>query len=173
MFQCADIVHGNPFMRGKKLWKAASLFSQTTIIPVQYTGCQAGKERKSIPISRFVEVDATLINVDHIVYVQMNKDCSLRIILDNGDFIETDEAPERTLNAIAGRDFIVAASSCEGVYVSIDHEGSECRYPVHQLGVTADGAVRPLILMFDTVEFYDKWPGFRGMVHPPADTQNG
>lgn len=106
--------------------------------------------------------------MDHIVYARMGKDYTLRIILDNGDFIETDYAIERTLNAIAGRDFIVAASPCEGVYASVEHDGEERRYPVRQLGVTADGEVRPLILMFDTVEFYDKWPGFCGMVATPT-----
>lgn len=63
-----------------------------------------------ISISRFVEVDTTLINVDHIVCVHMNKDCSLRIVLDDGNFIETDDATERIINAISGRDFIAASA---------------------------------------------------------------
>lgn len=48
--------------------------------------------------------------MDHIVCVHMNKDCSLRIILDDGNFIETDDATERTITAISGRDFIAASA---------------------------------------------------------------
>lgn len=40
-------------------------------------------------MSRFVEVEANLINVDHIVRVRQHKNYALSIYLDNGNVIKT------------------------------------------------------------------------------------
>lgn len=119
-------------------------------------------------MSRFVEIDADLINVDHIVRVHINHDATLSIQLDSGESIEVDHSHERYLNEIAGRDFIVAAVPCEGVYAIYEYGGKEFRYPIHQFGVTANGEVRPLCQHFYVTEFHDKRPGFRGMTDSPA-----
>ncbi len=120
-------------------------------------------------MSRFVEIESNLINVDHIVRVHMRRNATLWIYLDNGTVIKTDSAIQRTLNAISGRDFIVSTVPCEGVTVSFEHDGVERRVPVRQVGVTADGEVHPLSLMFDTVELCDRRPGFRGMMEVRDD----
>ena len=70
-------------------------------------------------MSRFVEVEANLINVDHIVRVRQHKNYALSIYLDNGNVIKTDYACERVLEAIMGRDFIEGTVACEGVSVAI------------------------------------------------------
>lgn len=65
-------------------------------------------------MSRFVEVEANLINVDHIVRVRQHKNYALSIYLDNGNVIKTDYACERVLEDIMGRDFIEGTVACEG-----------------------------------------------------------
>lgn len=65
-------------------------------------------------MSRFVEVEANLINVDHIVRVRQHKNYALSIYLDNGSVIKTDYACERVLEDIMGRDFIEGTVACEG-----------------------------------------------------------
>ena len=72
-------------------------------------------------MSRFVEVEANLINVDYIVRVRQHKNYALSIYLDNGNVIKTDYACERVLEAIMGRNFIVGTVPCEGVSVAIDN----------------------------------------------------
>ncbi len=59
-----------------------------------------------ITMSRFVNVESNLINVDHIVRVRQHKNDALSIYLDNGKVIKTDYACERVLADITGRDFI-------------------------------------------------------------------
>ena len=122
-------------------------------------------------MSRFVEVEANLINVDHIVRVRKHKNYALSIYLDNGNVIKTDYACERVLKAIEGRDFIVGAVPCEGVSVAIDNGEGTRFYPVRQLALTGDGEVRPLSGRFDRVEFFDEWPGYNEMTRtrPPAE----
>lgn len=120
-------------------------------------------------MSRFVEIEKNLVNVDHIVRVRINRNATIHIYLDNGTVIKTDYAIQRTLNAISGRDVIVSTAPCEGVTASFEHDGAEWRRPVRQVGVTADGEVHPLSLMFDTVELCDRQPGFRGMMEVRDD----
>lgn len=69
---------------------------------------------KEQTISRFVNVESNLINVDHIVRVRQHKNDALSIYLDNGKVIKTDYACERVLADITGRDFIVGTAPCEG-----------------------------------------------------------
>lgn len=118
-------------------------------------------------MSRFVEIGANLINVDHIVRAITQKNGTLHIILDNGDTVKADSGLTQILNDIAGRDFITSAVPCEGVYASYEYGGKEFRYPIHQFGVTACGEIRPLSLHFFVTEFHDKRPGFRGMTDSP------
>ena len=120
-------------------------------------------------MSRFVEVEANLINVDHIVRVRQHKNYALSIYLDNGNVIKTDYACERVLEDIMGRDFIEGTVACEGVSVAIDNGEGTRFYPVRHLALTGDGEVRPLSVQFDRVEFFDDWDGYGGMTHtrPP------
>ena len=124
-------------------------------------------------MSRFVEVEGALINVDHIVSVQRHKNYTLSIFLDNGNVIKVDCACGHIWKAIAGRDFIVATAPCGGVSAAIDNEEGTRFYPVRQLGITGDGKVRPLCVQTDRAEFLDDWPGYKGMVHtaPPPMAQ--
>ena len=125
-------------------------------------------------MSRFVEVEADLINVDHIVRVRQHKNYALSIYLDNGNVIKTDYACERVLEAIMGRNFIVGTVPCEGVSVAIDNGEGTRFYPVRQLALTGDGEVRPLSVQFDRIEFFDDWPGYGGMTHTrPPDEETG
>ena len=121
-------------------------------------------------MTRFVEIESNLINVDHIVSVQRHKNYTLSIYLDNGKVIKVDYACERLLEPITGRDYIVAAVPCEGVSAAIDSGEGTRFYPVRQLALTGDGEVRPLSVQFDRVEFFDDWPGYGGMTptKPPA-----
>ena len=84
-------------------------------------------------MSRFVEVEANLINVDHIVRVRQHKNYALSIYLDNGNVIKTDYACERVLEDIMGRDFIEGTVACEGVSVAIDNGEGMRFYPVRHL----------------------------------------
>ena len=122
-------------------------------------------------MSRFVEVEANLINVDHIVRVRQHKNYALSIYLDNGNVIKTDYACERVLEDIMGRDFIEGTVACEGVSVAIDNGEGTRFYPVRHLALTGDGEVRPLGVQFDRVEFFDHGDGYGGMTHarPPAE----
>lgn len=122
-------------------------------------------------MSRFVEVEEALINVDHIVSVQRHKNYTLSIFLDNGNVIKVDCACGHIWKAIAGRDFIVATAPCGGVSAAIDNEEGTRFYPVRQLGITGYGKVRPLCVQTDRAEFLDDCPGYKGMVHtaPPSD----
>ena len=125
-------------------------------------------------MSRFIEVESNLINVDHIVSVQQHRNYTLSIFLDNGKVIKADYACERVLEAIAGRDFIVGTVPCEGVCVAINSEEGTQFYPVRQLALTGDGEVRPLSVQFDRIEFFDDWPGYGGMTHPqPPSEETG
>ena len=116
-------------------------------------------------MSRFVNVELNLINVDHIVRVRQHKNDALSIYLDNGKVIKTDYACERVLADITGRDFIVGTAPCEGVSVAIDSGEGTRFYPVRQLALTGDGEVRPLSVQFDRIEFFDEWPGYGGMTY--------
>ena len=122
-------------------------------------------------MSSFVEVEANLINVDHIVRVRQHKNSALSIYHDNGNVIKTDYACERVLEDIMGRDFIEGTVACEGVSVAIDNGEGTRFYPVRHLALTGDGEVRPLSVQFDRVEFFDDWDGYGGMTHtrPPAE----
>ena len=122
-------------------------------------------------MSRFVEIESNLINVDHIVNIQRHRNYTLSIFLDNGKEIKADHACEHVLDVIVGRDFIVGTVPCEGVCVAIDSGEGTQFYPVRQLGITGDGEVRPLSVQFDRIEFFDDWPGYGGMTHtrPPAE----
>ena len=126
---------------------------------------------KEQTISRFVNVESNLINVDHIVRVRQHKNDALSIYLDNGKVIKTDYACERVLADITGRDFIVGTAPCEGVSVAIDNGDGTRLYPVRQLALTGDGEVRPLSVQFDRIEFFDAWSGYGGMTHsrPPTE----
>lgn len=54
-------------------------------------------------MSKFIQVDDTLVHVDHIVRVQLHQDGMIRLCLDDGKMIETEENCESILNAITGR----------------------------------------------------------------------
>ena len=109
-------------------------------------------------MSRFVEVEESLINVDHIVKVQRHKNYTLSIFLDDGNVVKVDCACGHIWKAIAGRDFIVSTAPCDGGYAAIDNEEGMQFYPVLQLGITGDGKVRPLCVQTDRIEFLDDWP---------------
>lgn len=81
-------------------------------------------------MSRFVEVEGALINVDHIVSVQRHKNYTLSIFLDNGNVVKVDCACGHIWKAIAGRDFLVATAPCDGVSAAIDNEEGTRFYPV-------------------------------------------
>lgn len=122
-------------------------------------------------MSRFVEVEESLINVDHIVKVQRHKNYTLSIFLDDGNVVKVDCACGHIWKAIAGRDFIVSTAPCDGGYAAIDNEEGMQFYPVLQFGITGDGKVRPLCVQTDRIEFLDDWPRYKGMTFtaPPVD----
>lgn len=139
--------------------------------PVRTLRPEFNISEKEQVMSRFVEVESNLINVDHIVRVRQHKNYALSIYLDNGSVIKTDYACERVLEDIIGCDFIVGTVPCEGVSVAIDNGEGTRLYPVRQLALTGDGEVRPLSVQFDRIEFFDEWSGYGGMTHtrPPAE----
>ena len=110
-------------------------------------------------MSRFVEVEEALINVDHIVSVQRHKNYTLSIFLDNGNVVKVDCACGHIWKAIAGRDFLVATAPCSGISAAIDNEEGTRFYPVRQLGITGDGKVRPLCVQTDGAEFLARVQG--------------
>lgn len=120
-------------------------------------------------MSRFIEVNSTLINTDHITHVAVHDDCTLSIFLDSGTIIDTDSDYTSVINCIMGRDHVVAVAPCSDVVAIMAHDGKEVLLPVHHLAVTAAGEVRALDVSFECIDFFDTQESFRGILCRPTD----
>ena len=96
--------------------------------PVRTLRPEFNISEKEQVMSRFVEVESNLINVDHIVRVRQHKNYALSIYLDNGSVIKTDYACERVLEDIIGCDFIVGTVPCEGGCVAFPAREAAAEY---------------------------------------------
>jgi len=116
-------------------------------------------------MARFIEINSTWVNVDHIVRVEQRENDIVSIQLDNGGKIDYDGSLLLLMNDIRGWDHVVAITPCEGVFAIMDSEEKELCIPVRQLAVTASGDVRALEVSMESIEFYDEMEFFRGLTY--------
>lgn len=115
---------------------------------------------------RFIAVNNTLVNVQHIVKVEDCEDGSTAIHLDNGEVLQTDSSPELD-SAIMGTNHVIAIVPCKGLDAIMDNGTHQFQMPVRYLELTANGSYRPLAMRYGMEEWSEDY-GFAGLTEVPG-----
>lgn len=98
-------------------------------------------------MSRFITINQSLINVDHIVSVAACDGDTIKITLANGETIETEATPELD-QAIFGMNHPVAIIPCNKLYALMELHKERFTVPVRHLVLNSDGSYYPLAQLF-------------------------